>query len=557
MRQAWLDLVRLVAPRSRVTPLDRLAIAVPCLLVALLAASAAAQAVTGTLLGTLKDATGSAIPAALVTITQTSTGLTRSAVTDPNGDYVAPLLATGLYTVRVESPGFKTGSVSGIEVGVDRKIRVDLTLEVGAVADTVKVVADSVQVQRSASDVSATFVEAQLQSLPLNGRNFVPLTRTTPGVVRGVPGENIDGAGSIGWRHSASFSANGQRTRDNNYLLDGLDNNEVWLNSVAVFPSIDALDELKIQTGIYAAEFGRSLGGVVSLQTKSGANTLRGSAFEFFRDGRLDANDWFNNRAGRTKPDFSQHQFGGTLGGPIVKNRTFFFGDYQGWRVGQDLTLVSTVPSEAMRRGDFSELRRVIYDPATTSPFPGNQVPLGRIDPAAQDVIDHLYPRPNAIGRRVSNGQTIDNYVINPEQRRDDHQFDVRLDHALSIANRAFVRYSLQDAWRDIPPALPNGDGGATGAGTYDVDAQSVAVNDTHVFGPRWLNELRVGWSEIDIGFVRPGFGQNIAEQLGIPGINRDEQTSGMVTIGFATQDMPWRSDRAAGRARQHERVSR
>ena len=325
---------------------------------------------------------------------------------------------------------------------------------------------------------------------------------------------------------------------DNNFLLDGLDNNEVWLNSVAIFPSVDALDELKVQTGIYQAEFGRSLGGVVSLQTKSGANTLHGSAFEFARDDALDANDWFNNRAGRPKPDFSQHQFGSTIGGPLFKNRTFFFGDYQGWRVNQDLTLVSTVPSDAMRRGDFSELRRVIYDPQTRSPFSGNVIPAGRIDPVGRRIIDELYPRSNTPGRRAANGQTLDNYVANPTQWRRDHQFDARIDHAVGSANRAFLRYSLQDAHREIPPALPKGDGASSGSGTFDVEAQSIAINDTHIFGPRWLNELRIGWSAIDLGFARVGSGQNVAESLGIPGINRNPQTTGMVGIFYATQDM-------------------
>ena len=359
------------------------------------------------------------------------------------------------------------------------------------------------------------------------------MTRTLPGVVRGVPGENIDGAGSLGWRQSSSFSANGQRNRDNNFLLDGLDNNEVWLNSVAIFPNIDALDEMKVHTGIYAAEFGRSLGGVVSLLTKSGANAFRGDAFEFLRNDRFDANDWFNNRADRPRPDLGQHQFGATLGGPIRQNRTFFFGDYQGLRVKQDLTLVSTVPTERMRRGDFSELNRAIYDPTTSQPFVGNVIPSIRIDAVAQRIVDQLYPQPNAAGRPSPTGQTIDNYVGNPEQRRIDNQYDIRVDHAISDANRAFVRYSRQDAWRRIPPALPNGDGGTTAAGTYEINAHSIAFNDTHILGPRWLNELRIGWSAIDLGYVKVGNGQDIAEQLGIPGINNDPQTSGMVTIAF------------------------
>jgi hypothetical protein len=506
--------------------------------VLLLPALAAAQTVTGTILGTVRDTTGAVVGGTVIALTETSTNLSRTVLTDQNGDYATPLLATGVYTVRAQAAGFKTESVTGVILGVDQKVRVDVSLTIGETSEAIVVRAENPLVQRAASDLSATLVDAQIQALPLNGRNFVQLTRTLPGVVRGVPGENIDGGGSVAWRASASFSANGQRNRDNNFLLDGLDNNEVWLNSVAVFPNIDALDEFKVQTGIYAAEFGRSLGGVVSLQTKSGGNSLRGSAFEFARDDALDANDWFNNRAGRPKPDFSQHQFGGTIGGPIFRNRTFFFGDYQGWRIRQDLTLVSTVPSDAMRRGDFSELTRPIYDPQTGAQFPGNVIQSARIDPVSARIIDQLYPLANTAGQRTANGQTINNYVINPTQRRTDNQFDVRIDHAIGVANRAFARYSLQNATREIPPALPNGDGGTTGAGTYDVDAQSVAVNDTHTFGSRWLNELRVGWSTIDLGFVRYGFGQNTAEQLGIPGINLDPRTSGMVNIVFATPDM-------------------
>ena len=181
--------------------------------------------------------------------------------------------------------------------------------------------------------------------MPLNGRNFVSLTRTVPGVLRGIPGSNIDGAGSLAWRASASFSANGQRSRDNNYMLDGVDNNETWLQTVVIFPSVDALDEFKLQTSTYSAEFGRSLGGVVNLQIKSGTNSYRGGAFEFHRNDAFDANNFFNNRAGRAKPDFKQNQFGGTFGGPVFKDRTFFFADYQGHREEQGQTFLSNVPS--------------------------------------------------------------------------------------------------------------------------------------------------------------------------------------------------------------------
>jgi hypothetical protein len=503
---------------------------------------AAAQAVTGTIWGTVRDATGAVIAGAQLTLTEEATGIARVVQADANGDYAAPLLATGVYTVTAAAPGFKQATVARIRLAVDQRIRVEPRLEVGEFAESLTVESENPLVRPSSSDLSATLDDAQIQGLPLSSRNFVQLTRTIPGVARGVPGENIDGAGGLGWRNSASFSANGQRPRDNTFLLDGVDNNETFLNTVAIFPSPDALEEFKVQTSIYAAEFGRSMGGVVSLQTRSGTNTFRGSAFEFFRDDRFDANDWFNERADRPKPDFRQHQFGGTFGGPLLRNRTFVFADYQGLRADQDLTLVSTVPTAAMRRGDFSELTRIIFDPSTGQPFAGNTIPDDRIDPTARRTVEELYPASNAAGRRAPNGQIIDNYVSHPPMPRRDHQFDVRVDHAFSEANRSFVRFSYHRAEREIPPSLPNGDGGIGPGfavpGSYDIPAQSVAANDTHIFGGGWLNEARFGWTAIDVGMVAFGAGQNTAEALGIPGINLGPRTSGMVNIGFASQDM-------------------
>src|SRR5258708_3157459 len=283
-------------------------------------------------------------------------------------------MPTGRYSRIVAVTGFKTLTLSNIELGVDQHARMDLKLELGALTESVTIQAESPLLQTCASGLGTTVTNQRIEALPLNGRNFVNLTRTVPGVLRGIPGSNIDGAGSLAWRASASFSANGQRARDNNFMLDGVDNNETWLQTVVISPSVDALDEFKLQTSTYSAEFGRSLGGVVNLQIKSGTNRLRGSAFEFHRDDKCDANNFFNNRAGRAKPAFKQNQFGGTLGGPVFKDRTFFFGSYQGHRETQGQTFLSTVPSLAMRAGNFSELSRVIYEPITGQPFPGNVI---------------------------------------------------------------------------------------------------------------------------------------------------------------------------------------
>jgi len=390
-------------------------------------------------------------------------------------------------------------------------------------------------VQTSSSELGTTVNQEQISTLPLNGRNFVNLTRTVPGVVRGIPGANIDGAGSLAWRASASFSANGQRPRDNNYMLDGVDNNETWLQTVVLFPSVDALDEFKLQTSTYSAEFGRSLGGVVNLQIKSGTNARHGSGFEFLRNDAFDANNFFNNRAGRDKPPFSQHQYGGTYGGPIVKDKTFVFFDYQGYHVNQGATYLSTVPSAKMRAGDFSEINRVIYDPLTRLPFPGNVIPAARWDPVAKNILGQLIPEPNTGGILGSTGQTINNYLINPTLERQDNQIDLKVDHAATSNNRLSSRYSYEKTHRVLPATLPHGDAGFTfGAGDGNIKAQGLAVNDTHTFSSSWLNEFRFGWSSIKFFMTPIDYLQNPAKAVGLPGINLNDVTSGMSQIMFS-----------------------
>ena len=496
---------------------------------------ASAQAVSGTILGTVKDASGAVVPGATVTVTNTNTGFSRSLVTDTHGEFTAPSIPTGTYSVAAEITGFKKVSKTNVLVGVDQKVRIDVALEVGGMEEIVEIQAETPLLNTSSSDLGATIVEEQIKTLPLNGRNFVSLTRTVPGVLRGRPGENIDGAGSLAWRASASFSANGQRTRDNNYMLDGVDNNETWLQTVVIFPSVDALDEFKLQTSTYSAEFGRSLGGVVNLQIKSGTNEYHGSVFEFLRNDAFDANNWFNNRAGREKPAFKQNQFGATLGGPIIKDRTFFFADYQGLRINSGLTYLSTVPTDKMRAGDFSEINRAIYDPLTGQQFAGNVIPQSRFDPAAKNVMEQLYPAANTAGTVAASGQTINNYLINPELQREDNQFDLKVDHRLSTNNRFFVRYSYQKTHRYLPATLPRGgDAGTTfGAGDGNVKAQGVAFNDTHTFSPSLLNEFRFGWTSIKFLNTSIDYGENLAEKMGIPGINLNESTSAMTQLTF------------------------
>ena len=497
-----------------------------------------AQAVSGTILGTVHDASGATIAKAPIVIANAETGLTRTVETDASGDYTAPSLPPGVYTMTVQLEGFKKTSLSNLQVAVDQKLRVDIALQLGAVAESVNVEAVSPVVKSDSSELGDTVTEHQIKDLPLNGRDFVNLTRIIPGVVRGIPGANIDGAGSLAWRASASFSANGQRTRDNNFLLDGVDNNETWLNSVVVFPSVDALEEFKVQTSTYSAEFGRSSGGVVNIAIKSGGNMFHGSGFEFLRNNVFDANDFFNNKFGRKRPPFRQNQFGGTFGGRIVRDKTFFFADYQGGRIRQAQTYLSTVPSLKMRSGDFSELNRTIYDPLNPgTPFVGNRIPDGRQDAASRNIINQIYPAPNTGGQlSASTGQTINNFLFNPSQKRNDDQGDIKIDQNISGNNHLFGRYSYERTERFLPATLPvAGDAGFTfGAGTGLVTAQSVAINDTHSFSPHVLNEFRFGISRFNIYLTSIDFGTSLAQKVGIPGIVISDTTTAMSQITFA-----------------------
>jgi hypothetical protein len=498
------------------------------------------QAVTGTIIGSVKDVTGAPVASITGLIADQATGVNRSFTTDANGEYVASLLQPGTYTISVESKGFKKTSLEGIQVGVDQKVRADVVLQLGSITETVQVEAAAPVIQSESSELAQTVTSQQIKDLPLNGRDFVQLTRIIPGVLRGIPGANIDGAGSLAWRASASFSANGQRTRDNNFMLDGVDNNDTWLNSVVIFPSVDALEEFKVQTSTFSAEFGRSSGGVVNIQIKSGANKYHASGFEFLRNDAFDANDLFNNKFGRAKPAFRQNQFGATLGGHIIRDKTFFFMDYQGWRIRQAQTYLSNVPSDLMRKGDFSELKRAIYDPTSRAQFPGNVIQASRFDKAAFNVINQVYPAANVAGQVSSTtGQTINNFLFNPSMIRNDDQGDVKVDHNFSEKNHAFVRYSLERTERFLPSTLPvGGDAGTTfGAGTGLNRSQSVAMNDTHAFSPHLLNEFRAGFSRFGITVVSIDAGKNLPDTLGIPGVHVSDTTTAMSQLTFANSD--------------------
>ena len=274
-------------------------------------------------------------------------------------------------------------TLANIHVGVDQKVRIDLKLELGQMTETVEIQAETPLVQTSSSDLSATIERrADQDAAPERPqlREPHPHHPRRPAAASGR--QHRRRAAAWPGAPASGFSANGQRPRDNNYLLDGVDNNETWLQTVVIFPSVDALDEFKMQTSTYSAEFGKSLGGVVNLQIKSGSNSFHGSVYDFLRNDAFDANNFFNNRAGRAKPDFKQHQFGATLGGPIIKDKTFFFGSYQGLRLNQGLTYLSTVPTDADAAGQLLRDQPGHLRPADRPALPGQHHPAEPVRPA-------------------------------------------------------------------------------------------------------------------------------------------------------------------------------
>jgi hypothetical protein len=308
---------------------------------------------------------------------------------------------------------------------------------------------------------------------------------------------------------------------------------------VIIFPSVDAIEEFKVQTSTYSAEFGRANGGVVNIQIKSGTNQFHGSGFEFLRNDKLDANDLFNNKFGRAKPAFRQNQFGGTLGGPVRHDRTFFFMDYQGWRVRNAQTYASSVPTDLMRTGDFSELNRIIYDPLSQTPFPNHRIPTARVDPVAKNIIDQLYPTSNVGGQRSATGQVINNFLYNPVLQRQDDQFDVKVNQRISEKDQFFARYSFERSEQFLPASLPHGDaGGTSGNGNGLIRTQSLSLNDTHSVNARWLNEFRFGLNRWALVFSPIDFGTKLADKVGLAGVNINDLASAMAQIVFSPGDI-------------------
>jgi hypothetical protein len=503
---------------------------------------AAAQTVTGTILGSVLDATGAVIPAAKVTVTSAGTGFTRTVEADEVGNYLVTFLPLGSYEVVALAPGFKQTRRPGITVAADERVRVDLTLQVGDATQTVEVTAGAPLVQTSDATVGEVVNSQQITDFPLNKRNFADLVQLTSGVSPGRAGE-FGGETTIdNFRGRFTFNASGQRSTTNNFILDGVDNNANLFNAggVVIAPVVDAIQEFKVSTANFSPEFGRAVGGVVSVQTKAGTNALHGTVFEFLRNSALDANTFFNNRAGVEKPPFRQNQFGFTVGGPIRRDKTFFFGDYQGFRVRDTRSFLASVPTAAAKQGDFSgPLYQRIYDPSTArpdganirlDPFPNNRVPLNRQDPIAIEA-SGLYPEPN-----TNLGGITSNFINNPNLTRTDDQFDIRIDHRVSESGNFFARYSFGDAEQLWPNALlsaSNPFGGGGKGNLSIVRAQSLALNYIQSITPRLLSETRLGFTRTLYIGNPLGYGDPAFEAFQMPNLRYTDRVQMVPTFGI------------------------
>jgi hypothetical protein len=529
-----------------------------------------AQVTTGSIVGTVTDPAGQPIPGAQVSIEDLDKGTSVSVVSDANGNFAAPFLIPGTYTVSVELQGFRKWVHSGIILQVNDRLRVDAALEVGRIEETTTVTASAPLVRTDSSEIGTVIEERAIKELPLNGRNFAALVYLTPGITPGQAGENLSGASTFNPRGASNFNALGHQANANAWLIDGIDNNEYTFNTVIVAPSVEQVREFKVLSGVFSAEFGRGAG-VVSVSTKSGSNKLTGTAFEYLRDDVFDARNFFVRKVATPdggfrvdpKPPFNRHQFGGAAGGPVVipglyngTSRTFFFADYAGLSETRGLTFVNSVPTAEARLGDFSNFRDaagnviVIYDPLTTridpatgrtvrDPFPGNIIPQDRFNPAGGNVAS-IYPLPNGPGN-------FNNYTSTTNRETTDHSYSGRIDHSLSETDSFFVRFNYGKFKLDAPQGqaaccLPTPADAAArfDLGPYVAGIQNTRLtthgasfNYTKVLRSTLVNELRVGYARTVPSTFQSDFGTQAATSLGIQGINVTEFTTGLPNINI------------------------
>jgi outer membrane receptor protein involved in Fe transport len=497
------------------------------LMVLLHPAPARAQA-TGTLTGLLADSSGSALPGVTVEVISEGTAQTRTTVTGGDGFYNFPVMAPGKYQLKASLTGFKTAIRDGVTVTVETTTRLDLQLEVGQLSESVTVRVQVPLIEHGNSTMGVVIDQQKVVELPLNGRNFTQLGTLIPGVIApptALGGQNGDATPGGFGNATGGYNVNGMRNQSNNFLLDGASNNDTFNTGFVLRPPPDAIQEFKILTHSYTAEYGRNAGSVTNVVTRSGTNALHGGGWEFLRNDAMDARNFF----AVAKPDLRQNQFGGSLGGPLLKNRLFGFGYYEGYRNTKGTTDVRVVPTAAERAGNFSA-DAAIKDPLTGAPFPGNIIPSDRISPIAQKLLSDYVGLPNTSGSRLSRSPNVVD-----DRNQVGVRGDLRLSDAHSILGR--VMYAKTNQFNPISGAnfLPAGN-------TAVATLSDVLFSDTLILRPNLINVVRVGDNRINAnptttsGLNPKDLGLNItqtnATAAGLPFIT----LTGLFTIGDTQQ---------------------
>src|SRR6266699_1510646 len=504
-----------------------------------------AHAQTGTITGTVTDPTGGVLPGVLIRSTNIDTNFERTFTTDEHGSYTVTLLPAGRYNVAAALTGFRTGVAGSIDVRVDDYLRIDFRLEIGAVTERLTVTEVTPLVQSETSSIGIVIDNHKVVELPINGRQFESLSQLVPGSAAPAPGSVLS--------YRGGFNAVGARETANSHLLDGVDNNDPAINHFTLRPILDAIQEFKVLANSYSAEFGRGGGAQLIVSTKSGTNEFHTSLWEFLRNDKLDARDFFNKKDSGLNPPFRRNQFGATAGGPIVRDRSFFFFAYEGIRRRQTFTSLQQVPTEAFVRGDLSAADAPLRDPENRGgpTFPGNIIPANRINPIARNILDRgPFPLPTP-GLQVPN-----NFLAMNPFPNDVNQYNVRFDHQVSGANTLFARYGFTKDALVTPCAdqtaferfsvvgrdssASNGQTACVpGFGHNDITyAHSLSLADTHVFSPKMLAEIHGGFNrQLQSRVAFTSGRNNISSELGIPA-SEDPKDFGHPIIaitGFST----------------------
>jgi outer membrane receptor protein involved in Fe transport len=504
------------------------------LLSSALTQEARAQAVYGSIAGTVTDAQGAVVPDATVTITSVERNTSDTVQTSESGLYVKERLLPGKYKVIIEKAGFKKGEIASVDVNLDRQTEANVALTTGEVTETVTISGvEGVELKTDRADVATTFDSRQVTDLPILDRNFTKLILLTPG------------ASQQQWSHAASENpqgstqtlVNGQTFAGTGYQLDGTDNRDPILGIIVINPNFEAIGETKITSQNYDAEFGQAIAGVASVQTRSGSDDFHGSLFEFRQNDLLQARNPFSQSqpdqvTGKLIPDTLKNQFGGSIGGPIVRGKAFFFGDYQGTRSKIGGSRRVTVPTLLARTGNFSEYGRNIFDPRTGLQFPGNIIPAAGgagcgvtrscLSPQALNVLG-LIPRPTLPG-------TVNNFTASGSELFDNDTFDVRIDNRASDRFNLFGRYSFANYERGGPSVFGQGGGRelVTLGGASKVRNQSLALGFDYTLNNSTVLDMRFGWFKYKVNVLPVDFGETTSTGLGIPGVNLDEFSSGL-----------------------------